>query len=229
MNLKHLRYFLAVAEEESFIHAANMIHIEPSPLSLAIKELESRLGVRLLHRTKGSVQLTWPGKVLKEEARNIMAQVENAKKRVHSASRGFQSQLRIGLTDGLVPPQLARLMALSREEEPTTEIRIHDMTFFELYRALRRGQIDAGFTMDARENPEGIVRIEAWQEHPAVALPIRHPLLSCEKVSFHEALHYPLIVYHPERCAGGLSRDEALAGANGAGTRAPCRGIRVEP
>jgi DNA-binding transcriptional LysR family regulator len=57
--------------------------------------------------------------------------------------------------------------------------------------------------MDARGNSEGIVRIKAWQEHPAVALPIRHPLLSCEKVSFHEALHYPLIVYHPERCAGG--------------------------
>jgi DNA-binding transcriptional LysR family regulator len=79
MNLKHLRYFLAVAEEQSFVHAANKVHIEPSPLSRAIKELEARLGVRLLHRAKGSVQLTWPGKVLEEEARNIMAQVENAR------------------------------------------------------------------------------------------------------------------------------------------------------
>jgi DNA-binding transcriptional LysR family regulator len=203
MNLKHLRHFLAVAEEQSFIHAANRVHIEPSPLSRAIKELETRLGVRLLHRAKGSVRLTWPGKVLEEEARNIMAQVENAKNRVHSASRGFQSQLYIGLTDGLVPPRLAQLLALNREEEPATEIRIHDMTLSELYRALRRGQIDAGFTMDVRGNPEGIVKVKAWQEYPAVALPIRHPLLACEKISFHEVLHYPLIVYHPKRCAGG--------------------------
>jgi molybdenum-dependent DNA-binding transcriptional regulator ModE len=118
MNLKHLRYFLAVAEEKSFIRAAHRAHIEPSPLSKAVKALESQLGVHLLHRNKGSVQLTGPGKVLEEEARNIIAQVENAKSRVYSASRGFKRQLRIGLPDGLLPPQLAELLARSREKNP---------------------------------------------------------------------------------------------------------------
>jgi DNA-binding transcriptional LysR family regulator len=203
MNLKHLRYFLAVAEERSFTHAANRVHIEPSPLSRAIKELETRMGVRLLRRVKGRVQLTGPGKALEEEARRIMTQIEHAKSRVHSASKGFQMQLRIGLTDGLASPRLAQLLALSREEQPTTEIRIHDMTLSELHRALRHGQIDAGFTVDTRGNPEDIAMIKLWQEHPAVALPILHPLLAYEKVPLHEALHYPLITYHPERCAGG--------------------------
>jgi DNA-binding transcriptional LysR family regulator len=73
MNLKHLRYFLAIAEKQSFTHATSRVHIEPSPLSRAIKELESRLNVRFLHRSKGSVRLTWPGEVLAEEARHIVA------------------------------------------------------------------------------------------------------------------------------------------------------------
>jgi DNA-binding transcriptional LysR family regulator len=165
--------------------------------------------------------------VLEEEARNIIAQVENAKSRVYSVSKGFKRQLRIGLPDGLIPPQLAQLLARSREEEPATEIRIHNMAFHELYPALRRGQIDAGFTLDAREHPEGVVRIEAWRERPA-ALPIRHPLLFCEKVSFHEALHYPLITYHPERCAGAYRTMKRWLGKIARG-RVPYRGICIEP
>jgi DNA-binding transcriptional LysR family regulator len=203
MDLKHLRYFLAVAEELSFTHAASRVHIEPSPLSRAIKKLENRLGVRLLRRIKGGIQLTESGKVLEEEARHIMTKIEHIKNCVHSVSKGFRIQLRIGLADGLAPPWMAQLLALSREEQPATNINIHDMTLSELYRALRRGQIDAGFTMDSRGKTDGIIRIKVWQERPAVALPTRHPLLAYERVPFCEALHCPLIVYHPERCAGG--------------------------
>jgi DNA-binding transcriptional LysR family regulator len=138
----------------------------------------------LKYRTTPHIQLTGLGKVLEEKARNIIAQVENAKSRIYSASKGFKRQLRIGLPDGLIPPQLAQLLARSREEEPATEIRIHNMAFHELYPTLRRGQIDAGFTLDVRDNPEGVTKIKTWRERPVVALPIRRPPLFCKKSPF---------------------------------------------
>lgn len=89
MRIRHLRYFLIVAEEQSFARAATRVHIEASPLSRAIKELENQLGVELLQRTKVRIQLTWPGEVFREEARRIVAYFENAQTRVHSASKGY--------------------------------------------------------------------------------------------------------------------------------------------
>ncbi|MGP1664895.1 MAG: LysR family transcriptional regulator, partial [Rhodanobacter sp.] len=72
MRLRHLYYFLVVAEEKSFTRAAARVHIEPSPLSRAIQTLENQLGVKLLHRTKGRIHLTWPGEVFLDEARRML-------------------------------------------------------------------------------------------------------------------------------------------------------------
>jgi DNA-binding transcriptional LysR family regulator len=213
MHLKHLRYFLAVAEERNFTHAADRVHIEPSPLSKAVKEFEGQLGVQLLLRAKGNIQLTRAGVVLVEEARNIMAQVENAKKRVQSASRGFQGQIRVGLSDGLASLRFAQLLALCREEEPNTEVRIQEMTLSELNRALRCGRIDIGFTIDSRRPKDiNINKVGVWCDQFAVALPIRHPLLAHSRVPCFEALRYPLITYHPEHCAGGYHTVRRMLG-----------------
>ncbi|MDM3063963.1 LysR family transcriptional regulator [Citrobacter sp. CK180] len=132
MRIRHLHYFLIVAEEQSFARAAARVHIEPSPLSRAIKELETQLGVRLLDRTKGRIRLTWPGEVFREEARRMLAFMDNAQTRVNSASQGYRGRLRIGLADSLAQPRLTRLLARCREEEPRTEIRIDEMTVNEM-------------------------------------------------------------------------------------------------
>jgi len=86
MKTRHLRYFLTVAEERSFVRAAERTSIEPSPLSRAIRELEQRLGVELLHRAKGRIQLTWAGEAFYEEARRILTLVEQARSRAHAAA-----------------------------------------------------------------------------------------------------------------------------------------------
>ena len=202
MRIRHLRYFLVVAEELSFSRAATRVHIEPSPLSRAIKELESELGVRLLHRTQGRICLTWAGEVFREEAHRMLIHMEGARTRVHAAARGYRGWLRIGLTDSFAQPRLTRLLARCREEEPLTEVRIVEMTVNEMVKALNHDQIDAGFTVHT-ELSSGIVKEAVWTDRPAIAIPRNHPLLALDKIPLHEVARHPLILCHPERCSGG--------------------------
>ncbi|MDD1152697.1 LysR family transcriptional regulator [Pseudomonas sp. TNT2022 ID357] len=200
MRMRHLRYFLTVAEELSFVRAAAKVHIEPSPLSRAIKELEIHLGVRLLDRNKGRLQLTNSGKVFREEAHRILTLIEAARVRVLATSNGASSHLRIGLEDGLAQPRIAQLLARCREEEPRTNIRVIQLKSNDLPQALQYDQIDLGFTLTALDSEEFIQRL-AWEERPAAAIPIRHPLLSLEEIPLSELLRYPLILSSSEQNA----------------------------
>ncbi|MBS7560121.1 LysR family transcriptional regulator [Pseudomonas sp. RC4D1] len=200
MRMRHLRYFLIVAEELSFVRAAAKVHIEPSPLSRAIKELEIQLGVRLLDRSKGRIQLTCSGKAFREEAHRMLAFMEAARMRVLATSNGACSYLRIGLEDGLAQPRIAQLLARCREEEPRTNIRVVQLKPSDLFQALRYDQIDVGLTLTELDSDEFIQRL-AWEERPAAAIPIRHPLLSLEEIPLSELLRYPLILSNPEQDA----------------------------
>jgi len=202
MKIRQLRYFLLVAEEMSFARAAVKAHIEPSPLSRALKELEAELGVSLFQRARGRIRLTWAGEVFQNEARRILDCMEGARTRVQSAAQGFRGRLRIGLADSLAQPRLTRLLARSREEEPLTEVRIVEMTVNEMITALDQDQIDAGFTVHT-EPYAGLIKEVVWTDRPAAAIPRNHPLLSFEKVPLAEVLRHSLILGHPELCAGG--------------------------
>jgi DNA-binding transcriptional LysR family regulator len=201
MRIRHLRYFLIVAEELSFVRAAARVHIEPSPLSRAIKELESELQVNLVQRVKGRIRLTWAGEVFREEARRMLAFMEGAQTRVHSAARGLHGRLRIGVTDRLAQPRLTTLLARCREEEPLTEIRIIEMTVSEMIKALNYDQIDAGFTLHGEPN-NGLLKMVVWTDRPVVAIPRNHPLLSLEKIPLQEIARHALVLYHAESCTG---------------------------
>lgn len=201
MRIRHLRYFLIVAEEQSFARAATRVHIEPSPLSRAIKDLESELGARLLDRTNGRIRLTWAGEVFREEARRMLTLMENARVRVKDAAQGYRGQLRIGLADRLAQPRLAKLLARCREDEPLTAIRLIEMTVNDMVSALLHDQIDAGFTVHAEPGKELHTRI-VWLDRPAMAIPRNHPLLSFQKVPLNEAARYPMILYQQETASG---------------------------
>jgi DNA-binding transcriptional LysR family regulator len=103
MELRHLRCFLAVAEELHFARAAERLHIEQSPLSRAIKELEEELGVTLFARTTRSTRLTLAGKLFLEHVRRVFAALQQARDSVKAAANGFHGQLRIALSDGITP------------------------------------------------------------------------------------------------------------------------------
>src|SRR3546814_2127846 len=110
MELRHLRYFLAVAEELRFARAAEKLHIEQSPLSRAIKELEEELGVALFARTTRSTRLTHAGTLFLEHVRRVFAALEQARDSVKAAANGFHGQLRVAMSDGI------------RSEEHTSEL-----------------------------------------------------------------------------------------------------------
>jgi DNA-binding transcriptional LysR family regulator len=123
MELRHLRCFLAVAEELHFARAAEKLHIEQSPLSRAIKELEEELGVVLFARTTRSTRLTRAGKLFLEHVRRVFTVLEQARDSVKAAAHGFHGQLRVALSDGITPSRLPALLALCRQEEPEVELR----------------------------------------------------------------------------------------------------------
>lgn len=117
MELRHLRYFIAVAEELHFARAAERLHIEQSPLSRAIKDLEYDLGVQLFERTTRSTRLTWAGQVFLDEARRALSTLEQTKASAKAAATGYRGTLRIALSDGIAPPRLAALLAQNRKED----------------------------------------------------------------------------------------------------------------
>lgn len=132
MELRHLRCFLAVAEELHFARAAEKLHIEQSPLSRTIKELEQELGEQLFVRTSRSTRLTRAGKLFLEHVPRIFTALQQARDSVTAAANGFHSQLRIALSDGIMPSRLPSLLALCREEEPEVEIRFFEVLLSQL-------------------------------------------------------------------------------------------------
>ena len=209
MELRHLRYFIAVAEELHFARAAERLHIEQSPLSRAIKDLECDLDVQLLERTTRSTRLTWAGQVFLDEARRVLATLEQAMASTKAAATGYRGTLRIALSDGTDPLRLAALLAQCREEEPDVEVRLFEIPLAEQVKGLRGGLYDAGLAQ-AADVGEGIVVQSVWNDPLVIAVPARHPLLAHKRIPLTELVRYPLVLYHPELCEGCYRQIERI-------------------
>lgn len=201
MELRRLRYFLAVAEELHFARAAERLHVDQSALSRAIKELEEGLGVPLFIRTTRSTQLTRAGQALLDHVPRIFTALEQARDIVTSAECGFSGLLRVALSDGVTPSRLSALLAHFREEDPDVEVKLYEVPLSQQVRGLRDDLYDVGFTMDDNVG-EGIVVTPAWEDELMVVLPARHPLLAHKHVPLDEVLRYPLVQGDPSVCAG---------------------------
>src|SRR5574340_151568 len=156
MELRHLRYFVAVAEELHFARAAERLHIEQSPLSRAIKDLEHDLGLQLFERTTRNTRLTWPGEVFLNEARRVLSVVQQATENARAAASGYRGILRIALSDGIAQPKLSSLLARCRVEDPEVDIRLFEIPLAQQVKGLRSGLYDIGFSNMA-DLGEGII------------------------------------------------------------------------
>ncbi len=201
MELRHLRCFLAVAEELHFARAAERLHIEQSPLSRTVKELEEELGVVLFARTTRSTRLTRAGKLFLEHVRRVFTALEQARDSVKAATNGFHGQLRVALSDGITPSRLPTLLALCRQEEPEVEIRFFEVPLSQQIMGLQEDLYDIGFTQ-SDDVGDGIIAIAAWSDPLMVAVPARHPLLAHKRIPLDELLRYPLVVCDPQVCEG---------------------------
>ncbi|MGY6268656.1 LysR family transcriptional regulator [Achromobacter denitrificans] len=201
MELRHLRCFLAVAEELHFARAAERLHIEQSPLSRTIKELEEDLGEQLFVRTSRSTRMTRAGKLFFEHVPRIFSALQQARDSVKAAANGFHSQLRIALSDGITPSRLPTLLALCRQEEPEVEIRLFEVPLWQQIKGLHDDLYDVGFAQ-SDEAGDGLVAEAVWSDALMVAVPARHPLLRYKRIPLEELLRYPLVLCDPQVCEG---------------------------
>jgi DNA-binding transcriptional LysR family regulator len=175
MELRELRYFIAVAEELHFARAAARVGIEQSPLSKAITEMERHLGVRLFIRTRRSTQLTYVGKTLLPDARRILAEVDQALRNMKAAALGRRGRLRIAIGDGLTDPRIAELFARSRAEDPEIDIQIMHSPLMAQLRDLHSGALDIGFALSPSNDRE-LRSVPLWKDPAALVLRPDHPL-----------------------------------------------------
>lgn len=201
MELRLLRYFVAVAEELHLARAAERLGIEQSPVSRAMRDLECLLGVPLFDRTNRRTQLTWAGRVLLRECHRVLATVDQALQATRSAAQGYQSYVRIAICDSLAQPRIANLLARSREEEPELEVRVFEMPFRQQLYGLHNDLLDIGFALSDAVS-EGVIAESVWTDPLAAIAPARHPLLANSHVKLSDALKFPLVLTHPENGSG---------------------------
>ena len=210
MELRHLRCFLAVAEELHVARAAERLHIEQSPLSRAVKELEEDLGVQLFARTTRSTRLTRAGRMFLEHVPRVFASLQQAQDSVKAAANGFHGQLRIALSDGITPTCFSALLALCRQEEPEIEIRLTEVPLSQQIKGLHDDLYDVGFAQ-LDEAGDGLLAKPIWHDPLMVAVPARHPLLAYKRVPLDEMLRYPLALCDAQACEGHVRQvDRAL-------------------
>lgn len=201
MDLRHLRCFLAVAEELHFARAAEKLHIEQSPLSRAIKELEEELGAQLFVRTTRSTRLTRAGRLFLEHVPRVFTAVQQARDSVTAAANGYHDQLRVALSDGITPALFSAFLAQCRQEDPEVEIRLSQVPLSQQIKGLHDDLYDVGFAQ-SDEVGDAISAIPVWSDPLMVAVPARHPLLTYKRIPLDEMLRYPLAIADPQVCEG---------------------------
>lgn len=169
MDLRRLRYFLAVAEELHFARAAARLGIEQSPLSRQIQELEDRLQVRLFERSRRSTRLTAAGEQFVLDARRILADVELSVSALKVAAKGRQP-LRLGLSESIGGTPFSRLLKLCRTPESPCTILLTEAPTPDLLRLLSGGGLDAALTPTQLEAPD-ICSSVAWTERFVALVP----------------------------------------------------------
>lgn len=205
IELRHLRYFISVAEELSFRRAAERIHIDPTPLSRTIRDLEDQLGVQLFMRMPRKLRLTPAGARLLKEAHKLFTRIERARRVVRATDSRYRPPLRIGVADGIAQPRLSECFAGWHALAPETPIELSEMSADELATALRREEIDAGISFGLAED-EAIAQEPAWNYPLMAMLPFGHELASSEKVALADLLAFPLISCKEDRQPGLLQQ-----------------------
>lgn len=203
MELRHLRYFTAVAEELHFRRAAERIRVAQPVLSQQIKRLEEELEVKLLLRTRRRVQLTDAGRAFLAEAQRILADAERAVRVARLTSIGEAGELAIGSTEAGEISVLPRILPVFRSRFPGVRLTIETMDTMTQLQALRDGRLQIGFLRLPVEEDRSLVVESVLREPLVVVLPDAHPLAACRRIPFSALATEPWIFF-PRRLSPGF-------------------------
>ena len=187
MELRHLRYFVAVAEALSFTKAAEKLRLAQPSLTRQVRNLEDELGVKLLDRSNNRVALTEPGRVFFADAKKLLAQCAESVATVQRMHRGESAVLNIGYVANIHHALLPATLGAFRKLWPAVALNLFDMTAAEQFRALESRSIDLGFVGLRPELSGRDLRSECVGHDPVLlVVATGHPLASKSKVSLED-------------------------------------------
>ncbi|ANE44145.1 LysR family transcriptional regulator [Deinococcus puniceus] len=194
MELRHLRHFVALAEEENFGRAAERVFVVQQALSNSIKNLEDEVGVPLVLRTTRRVQLTPAGREFLEGARLTLAQATQTVERTRRAARGEVGRLTVGFVSGLAFGGLPEIVRKFRELYPNVSVDLRELTAQEQEAALRGGQVDVGLMLLPVRDPNLDSRA-LWRQPLVAALPSGHALARKRKLKISDLAGEPFVFF----------------------------------
>jgi len=199
MELRHLRYFVAVGEEQHYGRAARRLRMAQPALSRQIQDLEEEIGFKLFERLPRGVKINPAGTLFLEEARRVLQQVNEATMRAKRVAFGQSGTLRVGFVEsiswhGVVPDSFRQF----RERQPDAELEVKPLSSLEQIEALRSGKLEAGF-VHAITNPDReLAQLEVCLLNLMLAAPKGHPLTNLKKVRLRD-LRDAAFVWFPRR------------------------------
>ncbi|WP_406265268.1 LysR substrate-binding domain-containing protein [Nocardia sp. NBC_00881] len=216
VELRHLRYFLAVAEELHFGRAATRLHIAQPALTQQIQRLEMLLGTRLFDRTSRSVALTPAGKVLRERAAAILGHAARDLDEVAGIGQGSQGRLYLGFVPSVLPLKPLRSVRQFRDRYPLVHIELIEGYTSHMVAQLSHGALDMAIVRDPDDEP-GIVVFPLVTEPFMAVLPVDHPQADHAVLTGPELADDPLVFF--PRAAGAHAHDKNLRPLVEAGCR----------
>ncbi len=206
IDLKQLKYFLAVAEEKSFSRAAERLHISQPPLSQQIMKLENELGVRLFARTTRTFELTVAGKALMGEAAELLAKMRMTIDTIRQIDRGEVGRLRVGIVGSAMWGPIPSLLEEFQTKFPRVTWTLHESGPTVQYDALRAKQIDVGFWREPKLNEDDLrhdnLRQElCFRENVCVAVNEQHRLAKQESIELMDIAEEPMLTLALDKSA----------------------------
>ncbi|NTU26028.1 LysR family transcriptional regulator [Bacillus tequilensis] len=197
MELRHLQYFIVVAEELHFGRAARRLNMTQPPLSQQIKQLEEEIGVTLLKRTKRMVELTAAGEIFLNHCRTALMQIDQAIELAQRTARGEHGHLVIGFVGSATYEFLPPIVREYRKKFPSVKIELREISSFRQQDELLKGNIDIGILHPPLQHTA--LHTEIAQSSPCIlALPKQHPLASKESITIEDLRDEPIITVSKE-------------------------------
>lgn len=207
MELRHLRYFVAVAEEMSFGRAAQRLRMSQPPLSQQVRDLEQEIGVELVDRSKRRIRLTHAGRLFLEEARRTLEQAERSVRTAVRADQGEIGRLSMGFLGSATYDVLPKILRAFRQRYPNVQLALETMSTSQQVQAFRDGRIQVGFLRPPMDDSLS-VRV-VLRESLVAMLPADHRFAGRESVSLLELSEDDFILW--PRAAAPRTRDEIVS------------------
>ena len=202
MELRQLRYFVAVAEELHFRRAAARLHISQPPLSQQIRALEDELGCRLLTRTRRRVELTPAGQAFLRDARQLLGELDGAVATARRIDAGQTGHLRINFVGSALFSVVPGIVQRFRAAAPDVEIELHERPTAEQLRLVSAGVVDVGLVRPPIEDVPELDSVVVLRERTVAALPSAHKLASLRRVPLKRLAAEPLVLFPRDQAPG---------------------------